>query len=97
MKNIEVLEYGRLDKKTMELITGGVKPGSDCVISGCVAVGGTHYFYGECALYTQCGQGYQNCSSETKYTMCAGGVSESWWYRNSQDSFTIDMPLIIAG
>lgn len=92
MKNIKVLEYGRLDKESMEMITGGVKPvpGGDCAPSGCVVVGGTHYFHGQCAIYTQCGAGYQNCSSEDAFTQCAGGISTIYWFQDAApcDNYT---------
>ena len=84
MKNIKVLEFGRLDKESMEMVTGGSQPGNDCIIAGCKIVSGTNYIYGECAWYTQCGFGYLSCSSKEDYTSCAGGVNDDLWYRRKQ-------------
>ena len=92
MKNIKVLEYGRLDKESMEMITGGSLPeGSDCAPAGCALVTGTHYFHGECYTYTQCGYHYLNCSSEKKYwngpyEQCAGGSDPNDWYQRKEVS-----------
>lgn len=73
----EILEKGRLDKDSMEVVVGG-KVWENCSDSGtaCPMVAGNNFSISACAYYITCGSSMKFCVADNDLRKCSGLPSD---------------------